>query len=78
MENSYKFFKNDGCRYYPCHEGIDEVNCMFCYCPFYKDAECPGTPKTIENNGMKIKDCSDCLFPHKAENYEQIIRLLSR
>ena len=31
MENSYRYFKNDQCKYYPCHkieEGQD-FNCLF-------------------------------------------------
>ena len=30
-ENSYRFFSNRECQYYPCHEGIEEMNCLFCY-----------------------------------------------
>ena len=32
MENSYRFFANKDCKYYPCHEGIEEMNCMFFLC----------------------------------------------
>lgn len=35
-ENSYRFFFNRECQYYPCHEGIEEMNCLFCYCPLYE------------------------------------------
>ena len=35
-ENSYRFFQPE-CQYYPCHEGIEEMNCLFCYCPLYGD-----------------------------------------
>ena len=35
-ENSYRFFSNRECQYYPCHEGIEEMNCLFCYCPLYE------------------------------------------
>ena len=24
-ENSYRFFSNRECQYYPCHEGIEEI-----------------------------------------------------
>ena len=29
-------------------------------------------------NTRKIKDCTNCTFPHKAENYDSIIQLLSQ
>ncbi len=32
-----------------------------------------GNPKYIEVKGKRIKDCSDCVFPHRAENYDKII-----
>lgn len=76
MRNSSGFFKNTECEYYPCHEGILECNCMFCYCPLYGREICPGNPAYIEYNGKRIKDCSCCTFPHMAENYEVIIELL--
>ena len=33
--------------------------------------------KYIESNGKMMKECTDCTFPHKAENYEVIIGFLS-
>ena len=64
MENSYKYFKNTDCKYFPCHKGLsDDFNCLFCYCP-------------IEKNGKKIKVCTDCTFPHRPENYDKIIQIL--
>ena len=42
MKNSYKYFENRGCKYYPCHRDIQNVNCMFCYCPLYNFEEYPG------------------------------------
>lgn len=74
MKNSYKFFSNIDCEFYPCHKGLkDNFNCLFCYCPFYLWEECIGNPKYIDVEGKKIKDCSNCVFPHKAENYDRII-----
>ena len=37
MENSYRFFQNKSCEYFPCHEIKDsgDFNCLFCYCPLY-------------------------------------------
>ena len=62
MENSYKFFENKNCRYYPCHKGIDSINCLFCYCPLYALGEkCGGN--CVYGPG-DIKDCSNCLVPH--------------
>ena len=78
MENSYRFFENKECQYYPCHTGLDHLNCMFCYCPLYSMECCPGEYKYIEVNGRRIKECTDCTFPHKAENYDLIMDFLSK
>ena len=77
MKNSYKYFENRECKYYPCHRDMQNVNCMFCYCPLYNLEECPGEYRFIESNGRQIKECTNCTFPHEAENYEVIIALLS-
>lgn len=79
MENSYKYFKNKGCKYFPCHKGLsDDFNCLFCYCPMYSMPNCPGSKTYIEKNGKKIKVCTDCTFPHRPENYDKIIQILIR
>ena len=58
MENSYKYFKNTDCKYFPCHKGLsDDFNCLFCYCPMYSMPNCPGSKTYIEKNGKKIKVC---------------------
>ena len=74
---SYRFFENRDCEFYPCHQGVDEINCLFCFCPFYRLEECPGNPafKTKED-GRRIKVCTGCTFPHKRENYDVIMKLL--
>ena len=77
MEKSYRFFENKECQYHPCHKGIEQLNCLFCYCPLYYLENCPGEYKYIESNGKMIKECTDCTFPHKAENYDAIIDFLS-
>jgi len=77
MENSYKYFENKDCKYYPCHKGKQNINCMFCYCPFYEHEKCPGNAGYIETEGKKIKDCTACTFPHEAKNYEMIMELLA-
>lgn len=76
MKNSYRFFENRECRYFPCHKGLRDFNCLFCYCPLYPMENCPGTYSYIETRGRKIKNCIDCTFPHRPENYPEIIRLL--
>lgn len=76
-ENSYRFFSNKECKYYPCHRGIEEMNCLFCYCPMYGLEKCPGSPEYKEKNGKQIKICTNCTFPHRPENYDKIIGILS-
>jgi len=76
MENSHRFFENRDCKYFPCHKGLDEFNCLFCYCPLYFKEDCPGNPTYRQKEGGRIKDCTKCTFPHQPGNYEQIIREL--
>lgn len=57
MENSYRFFENKECKYFPCHEGVDDFNCLFCYCPLYHLENCPGNPIYKEKGDRKIKVC---------------------
>ena len=73
---SCEYFENKECEYYPCHN-IKELNCLFCFCPLYLYEDCGGNPKYIEKDGTKIKDCSECTFPHKKENYNEIIKRCS-
>ena len=77
MENSYRYFENHDCKYYPCHD-MEEMNCLFCYCPLNYMEKCPGNPLYIEVGGKKIKDCSSCTFPHKPENYDVIMKILTK
>ncbi len=77
MENSYRYFENRACQYYPCHKGSEHINCLFCYCPLYYLTHCPGNYRYIEVNGKSIKECTDCTFPHEAESYDTIMALLS-
>lgn len=76
MDNSHKFFANRDCEYYPCHEGIEEMNCLFCYCPLYHLENCPGNPSYKEKDGRRIKVCTACTFPHRPENYAAVTKLL--
>lgn len=76
MENSYRFFENRECRYFPCHTGLKDFNCLFCYCPLYHQKKCPGNPRFVEREEGRIKVCRDCTFPHRPENYDVIIKSL--
>ena len=70
---NYKFFQHRECEFFPCHKTEDEenFNCLFCYCPLYALGEnCGGNFKYTEDG---IKDCSDCLVPHRKKNYEYIM-----
>lgn len=78
MDNSHRFFANKDCEYYPCHEGIEEINCLFCYCPLYRLENCPGSPSYKEKDGRRIKVCTSCTFPHRAENYEKVLQLIKK
>lgn len=71
MENSYRFYSNRACKYFPCHKvaNEDDFNCLFCYCPLYFLEECGGNHKL--SNG--VKDCSDCLIPHGPRGYDHIV-----
>lgn len=75
IKNSSKFFNNNECPYFPCHntENIENFNCIFCYCPLYNLNDCGGKFIILENG---IKDCSNCILPHKKENYDYIINKL--
>lgn len=76
MNGSSRFFENKDCEYYPCHKDVEELNCLFCYCPMYGLKNCPGNPEYITYNGRTIKACTNCSFPHKAENYDKIMAVL--
>ncbi len=78
MENSYRFFENRSCKYFPCHEGLTDFNCLFCYCPLYHREHCPGTPEYREKDGRRIKVCTNCTFPHQPENYDIIMEFLRK
>ena len=68
MKN-YQFFENKECEYYPCHSDLEKINCIFCFCPLY-NIDCGGNYTTTEK---RIKDCSNCTFPHIAKNYKKVI-----
>ena len=71
-EKHYSFFQNRQCEYFPCHEVADpeNFNCLFCYCPLYAlGRKCGGN---FRYNEKGYKDCSNCSFPHRRENYRRV------
>ncbi len=66
---NYDFFQHKECEYFPCHKGADPetFSCLFCYCPLYALGDKCGGSFTYTPEG--IKDCSNCLKPHRRENY---------
>ncbi len=73
QKNSFKFFANKDCGFYPCHQNADpnNFNCLFCYCPLYALGDkCGGNFVYIEGG---VKDCSDCLIPHSEKGYMYIM-----
>ncbi|MDO5536507.1 MAG: cysteine-rich small domain-containing protein [Desulfovibrionaceae bacterium] len=73
-EGHFSFFSNRECEYFPCHPNADpdNFNCLFCYCPLYLLGRgCGGNFQYMANG---IKDCTNCLFPHKRENYRAVTR----
>ncbi|NLY20310.1 MAG: metal-binding protein [Tissierellia bacterium] len=71
MEKSYRFYTNEACSFLPCHktEDLENFNCLFCYCPLYMlEEKCGGN---FEIKGG-VKDCSNCMIPHKPNGYEYI------
>ena len=76
MKNSFSYFKNDACEYFPCHktEDSETFNCLCCYCPLYHLENCGGNCHFTKDG---IKDCSDCLVPHQPENYTYILEKLN-
>lgn len=81
MKDSYRFFRNYQCEYFPCHrvEDPSRFSCLFCYCPLYREASCPGQPEVIlDGCSRRIRDCSDCTYPHDPDNYDEIMSILTR
>ena len=64
-KKAYSFFCNAECEFFPCHKtnDLENFNCLFCYCPLYALGENCGGNFTYTENG--VKDCSNCMIPHK-------------
>lgn len=75
MKNSYRFFCNRECEYFPCHDTDkpEEFNCLFCFCPLYFFRECGGNYSMTESG---VKDCSRCRIPHVPKGYDHILKKL--
>lgn len=75
MENSYRFFCNRECEYFPCHKTKrpGEFNCLFCFCPLYYFEECGGNYRMLDSG---VKDCTNCLVPHMPKGYDHIVARL--
>lgn len=76
MKHSERYFENRECPYYPCHEGAEHMNCLFCFCPLYHREDCPGNPKYVEYGGKMEKICTNCTFPHQPDNYDKVMEYL--
>lgn len=73
VEKHYAFFQNTLCEYFPCHEieDIESFNCLFCYCPLFALGDrCGGNFSYTEKGD---KNCMNCIFPHKQENYGKVL-----
>ena len=70
---SHSFTQNRACEYFPCHKGVaaSEFNCLFCYCPLYAlGTRCGGN---YAYTAKGVKDCSNCAYPHRRENYKAVL-----
>jgi len=67
----YAFLQHKECEFFPCHKTNcpEEFNCLFCYCPLYALGENCGGNFTYTKG---YKDCSNCLVPHKKDNYDYV------
>ena len=76
MKNSYKFFSNRDCKYFPCHSlpDIDNFNCLLCFCPLYLLRDCGGNFKYT--GAKRVKTCADCHLPHLPEYYDTVVSKL--
>jgi len=70
---SHRHFTNTQCDYYPCKQ-VEQLNCLFCFCPLYHFRSCGGTYRMLPNG---LKDCSGCTRPHEADGYDFVVRRLT-
>ena len=71
-ECNYSFVQHTKCEFFPCHatNHPEDFNCLFCYCPLYLLGDRCGGNFRYRKNG--VKDCTNCQFPHKRENYDKV------
>lgn len=77
QENSYQFFQNTACQYFPCHKGVGEsFNCLFCYCPLYAlGDQCGGNFVYLPSG---VKSCEHCTLPHGEGGYEHVMSKIGK
>lgn len=70
--NSYRFFANKECQYFPCHRDAGkDFNCLFCYCPLYALGDrCGGNFEYLPGG---VKSCMNCGVPHSESGYEYVM-----
>jgi Uncharacterized protein containing a Zn-finger-like domain len=76
-DKHYSYYQNTACECFPCHKGADpdDFNCLFCWCPLYALGDrCGGNFHYTESG---VKDCSDCMLPHRRASYGYIIKKFS-
>ncbi|MDR0704091.1 MAG: cysteine-rich small domain-containing protein [Planctomycetaceae bacterium] len=80
QKNSYKFFRNTECMYFPCHQDVnaETFNCLFCYCPLYFLGDQCGGHFEYVGKTKQIKNCAKCSMPHKLNGYDTIIAKLKK
>ncbi len=74
MNDSHKHFSNKECKYYPCHQITEDLNCLFCYCPMYF-IQCPGEYELLSEGR---KDCTDCTLPHERGGWELVQNVMKK
>jgi Zn-finger protein len=60
---SDRFFENKDCKYYPCHKGMKEINCLFCFCPWFYHC-----------GSKKVEPCENCTVPHHRDSYDMLMQ----
>ncbi|MEY8367489.1 cysteine-rich small domain-containing protein [Anaerovoracaceae bacterium 42-11] len=75
---NFKFFSHRECEYFPCHETkeTEQFNCLFCYCPLYAMGRDCGGNYAYTSDG--VKDCSDCMIPHRKDNFDYMMARLAK
>lgn len=74
--NGYRV--NQACKFFPCHDGMED--CTFCFCPLYlcKNEERGGKFIRVNNGktNQRIWDCTRCNWIHKKETVDKIFELI--